>query len=159
MRRKRGFRTRGEVEAFLARVREELADGKRESGAVVAIDVTVTSAVDDYGRHLAEKGNKPGRIEDRLYSLRSFFTDGTVLLSALTPTRCTANYADLRSRQTRTGKPYAVDSHRSMLAEARMLLKWYLVAKGWLRSNPIETIEGKGRKGATPSEVIRAILV
>jgi hypothetical protein len=146
MRRKRGFRTRGEAEAFLARVRVELADGKRETGPVVAIDVTVATAIDAYGRHLAEKGNKLGPIEDRLYRLRSFFTDATALLSELTPTRCAAYYADLCSRQTRTGKTYAVDSHRSMLAEARMLLKWSLVAKGWLRANPIQSVEEKGKR-------------
>lgn len=40
-------------------------------------------------------------------------------------------------------KPFAVDSHRNMLAEARSLLKW-CVARRWLAQNPLDGVEGKG---------------
>jgi hypothetical protein len=43
-RRKRGFRTRGDAEAFLARVRTELADGTREIGVSFAEEVTIEHA-------------------------------------------------------------------------------------------------------------------
>jgi hypothetical protein len=130
MRRKRGFGTRGEAEAFLARVRVDITDGKREPGHPVSFDVSVSAAIEAYGRHLAEKGNKSGPMADTLYRLGRFFPDGTVLLSELTVAKCAGYYSELRSRTTRLMKPYAADSHRNMLAEARSLLKWCFTVKG-----------------------------
>lgn len=87
-----------------------------------------------------------GPQADTLYRLGKFFTDGEVLLSALTPAKCAGYYDALRSRVTRTGKGYAVDSHRNMLAEAKSLLRWCVVVKKWLRRNPLEAVEGKGKR-------------
>ena len=66
-RRRRGFETRTDAEAFLARVRVELEDGTREVGdPIVTAGVTVKHAIEAYGKHLAEKGLKARPIEDRL---------------------------------------------------------------------------------------------
>ncbi len=144
-RRQRGFASRTDAAAFLARLRTALADGTCEA-VVVASDVTVGAAIAAYGHHLAEKGNKPGPMADTLYRLRAFFTEHDERLSALTSVRCSAYYEALRTRVTRTGKPYAVDSHRNMLAEARSLLKWCVTARRWLPKNPLEGTEGKGKR-------------
>jgi hypothetical protein len=50
--------------------------------------------------------------------------DTATLLSDLTPPKCDGYYEALRTRVDETGKVYAVDSHRNMLAEARSLLKF-----------------------------------
>jgi len=146
-RRRRGFDTRTDAEAFLARVRVELGDGRREIGdPIVMPGVTVKHAIEAYGKHLAEKGLKARPIEDRLYRLGAFFTDGEALLADLTKATCAANYEALRTKiSPRTKKAYSVDTHRSMLAEARMLAKW-AIAKRWLRVSPLEGLEGKGKR-------------
>lgn len=146
-RRRRGFTERTKAEAFLARVRVELDDGTREIGdPIVADGVTVGHAIDAYGKHLTEKGLKARPIEDRLYRLRAFFTDEALLMADLTRATCAGYYEAIRTRLSpRTGEVYSVDTHRSMLAEARMLAKWCIV-KRWLRASPLEGIEGKGKR-------------
>ena len=146
-RRKRGFTTRGETEAHLARVRVELDDGTRRIGDPTVVEgVTVATAIEFYGAHLAAKGLKPGPNAERLRRLRAFFTDQTVPLTDLTTAKCRALYADLRQRVSpRTKRAYSVDSHRNTLAEARMLAK-FSVGKRWLRANPIDQVEGLGKR-------------
>jgi integrase len=147
MRRRRGFATRSDAEKFLARVRVELDDGTRRVGdPVVTLGVTVKHAIEAYGKHLTEKGLKARPIEDRLYRLGAFFPDGEALLAHLTKSACAANYEALRTKVSPlTKKPYSVDTHRSMLAEARMLAK-FCVGKGWLRASPLDGVEGKGKR-------------
>jgi integrase len=146
-RRKRGFTTRTDAEAHLARVRVELADGTRRIGdPVVTTGVTVKHAIEAYGKHLTEKGLKPRPIEDRLYRLRIFFPDGEAMVADLTHSVCAGYYEAIRTKVSpRTKKPYSVDTHRSMLAEARMLAKW-CITKRWLRTSPVEGVEGKGKR-------------
>ena len=146
-RRRRGFTERTKAEAFLARVRVELDDGTREIGdPIVAEGVTVGQAIEAYGKHLTEKGLKARPIEDRLYRLRAFFTDEALLLADLTRATCVGYYEAIRARVSpRTGVVYSVDTHRSMLAEGRMLAK-FCVGKRWLRASPLEGIEGKGKR-------------
>jgi integrase len=98
-----------------------------------------------YGKHLTERGLKPRPITDRLYRLKTFFPDGKVLLADLTSAKCAGYYERLRSAVSRIGTTYSVDTHRSMLAEARMLAKW-CIAKRWLRVSPLEGVEGKGKR-------------
>lgn len=137
-RRKRGFRTRTDAAAYLARVRVE-----RDSGAPgpvpVSLDVAVKDALEEYKRHLAEKGNKAGSITTTLHRLRAFFPDVAAVLSGLTPSVCTAYYDALRAG-------VAVDSHRNTLAEAKTFLRWCTAAKRWLSRNPLEGVEGKGKR-------------
>lgn len=144
-RRKRGFGTRTEAAAHLARVRVALAD-RPDEPIPVAPDVTVKVAIDAYEKHRREKGNKPQGLADTTYRLNAFFTEPDALLANLTPARCAAYYDALRTRVTRTKKPYSVDSHRNMLAEARSLLKWCATVKRWLLRNPLDGVEGKGKR-------------
>jgi integrase len=39
-----------------------------------------------------------------------------------------------------------VDSHRNILAEAKSFLRWCTVKKRWLARNPLEEIEGVGKR-------------
>ncbi|HXJ22080.1 MAG TPA: site-specific integrase [Polyangia bacterium] len=145
-RKRRGFESRGAAELFLAQVRIDLQTGERQIGDPVVVDgVTVEHAIQAYGRYLDEKGLKPGPNAERLRRLRAFFSDTTVMVSALTPAVCAAYYAALRMRTTKTGKPYSVDSQRNTLAEAKMLAKW-CVSKRWLRTSPLDGIEGMGKR-------------
>jgi len=145
-RRKRGFTSRTDAEAHLARVRVELADGTRQIGDPIVMEgVTVKDAIEAYGKHLTEKGLKPRPITDRLYRLGKFFPDATLALADVTKPMCAGYYEALRTRVSRVGKTYSVDTHRSMLAEARMLAK-FCVSKRWLRASPLEGVEGKGKR-------------
>ena len=146
-RRRRGFDTRKEAETFLARVRVELDDGTRQIGDPIVMEgVTVATAIAAYEKHLTEKGCKARPIDDRLYRLRAFFTDQELVLADLTRAKCSAYYEALRVLVSpRTGEVYSVDTHRSMLAEARMLMK-LCIARRWLRASPLEGVEGKGKR-------------
>lgn len=147
MRRRRGFLSRTDAAAFLSRRRTELADSRGQVGTPVAPpEVTVSAAIEAYEKHRREKGNKLGTLADTTYRLRAFFIEPDALLSDLTPGRCGGYYGALQARSTRTGKPFAVDSHRNMLAEARSLLKWCAVVKKWIGRNPLDGVEGKGKR-------------
>jgi len=88
-------------------------------------DKSVTEALDAYERYLLDdKGNKPGSVEDTLYRLGAFFPDGEVLLRDLSTRTCSGYYESLRTRKSRLGKSFSVDSHRNILAEARSFLRW-----------------------------------
>src|SRR5579863_3395781 len=98
-RRRRGFDTRKKAEAFLARVRVELDDGTRQIGDPIAAEgVTVSHAIEAYGKHLDEKGLKRGPNAERLRRLRAFFPDHEMLLSDLTTVTCAGFYESLRTR-------------------------------------------------------------
>src|SRR6185437_12341963 len=49
------------------------------------------------------------------------------------------------NRTTKYGKPFATDSHRNILAEAKTFLKW-CVGRGYVRTNPLEGVEGTGKR-------------
>lgn len=152
-RRKRGFATRGEAAAFLARKRVELLNGGGEVAAPVVCEVGVGEAIVAYGQHLTEKGNKPGPIADTLYRLRTFFPDVAIRLTDLTTVKCAGYYENLRTRVSRTGKVFSVDSHRNMLAEAKSLLKWCGAQKKWIpatRWTRSRAREAPPRQAATP---------
>src|SRR4051794_4805009 len=73
---RRGFRTRTEADAFLARVRTELDDGTRAGDAPAAFpDTTVSAAIDAYEHHRREKGNKVNGLGCTTYRLRTFFIE------------------------------------------------------------------------------------
>jgi integrase len=175
-RRKRGFENRGDAEKFLAKVRVELDNGTREAGApVTPLEVTVATAIEGYEKYRREKGNKEHALAATTCRLGTFFTDGEVLLVDLTPAKCATYYEALRTRRQpgrlkaclkaaakrkepswpadhEVGvpgcrcRPYATDTHRNTLAEAKSLLKWAVQVKRWLQRNPLEGIEGKGKR-------------
>jgi hypothetical protein len=49
-------------------------------------------------------------------------------------------------RRTRRGKAFSVDSHRNILAEAKTFLRWCLAKKKWLVRDPLEQVEGVGKR-------------
>jgi integrase len=110
-------------------------------------DKTVTEGLDAYRRYLLDdKGNKPGTVEDTMYRLGVFFPHGEVMLRDLNGKTCGGYYEALRTRKTRLGQPFSVDSHRNILAEAKSFLRWCTVKKKWLSRNPLEEVEGVGKR-------------
>ena len=110
-------------------------------------DKTVTEGLEAYRRYLLDdKGNKPGSVEDTMYRLGVFFPDGGVLLRDLNGKACGGYYEALRTRTTRLGQPFSVDSHRNILAEAKSFLRWCTTKKKWLTRNPLEEVEGLGKR-------------
>ena len=108
---------------------------------------TVNEARDAYEQFLLhEKGNKPRSVADTIYRLGVFFPDGDLLLGEITPQKCTALYVGLRERSTRNRKPFSVDSHRNILAEAKSFLRWCSAKKRWILRNPLEGVEGVGKR-------------
>ena len=81
-----------------------------------------------------------------MYRLGVFFPDGEVLLRDLNSKTCSGYYEALRTRNTRQGRPFSVDSHRNILAEAKSFLRWCTVKKKWLARNPLEEVEGVGKR-------------
>jgi hypothetical protein len=107
---------------------------------------SITEAKAGYEMYLRdEKQNKERSYTTTLWRLGIFFPDAELSLSALTPTKCAGYYQALRLRETKYGRPLAVDSHRNILAEARTFLKW-CTGKGFLRANPLEGVEGTGKR-------------
>src|SRR5262249_44376038 len=89
------------------------SDSRREAG-----EKTVQEALDAYEQYLlVDKGNKPGSVEDTMYRIGTFFSDKEMALGDLSTTKCEGYYQELRTRPTRTKKPFSVDSQRNILAE------------------------------------------
>ena len=146
-RRKRGFKSRGAAESFLAKVRIDLETGERRVGDPVVVQgVTVEHAIEAYVKYLTAKGLKPRPIEDRKYRLNAFFPDRALQLGDLTRATCAVYYEALRTCVSeRTKRVYSVDTHRAMLAEARMLMK-FAIGKRWLKGSPVDGVEGLGKR-------------
>lgn len=107
----------------------------------------VGDAIERYGEHLQEKGNKPASYQGTPLRLRCFFAKVlTQPLCAMTSPRCAALYRDLTTAKSeKTGRPLAVDTHRAYLADARSFCRW-AVKVGHLRKSPLDGIEGIGRR-------------
>ena len=134
----RFYPTKEKAEEIIRAVRREFA----KNG-----DKSVTEALDAYERYLLDdKGNKPGSVEDTLYRLGAFFPDGEVLLRDLSTRTCSGYYESLRTRKSRLGKSFSVDSHRNILAEARSFLRWCSTKRKWISRNPLEEVEGVGKR-------------
>ena len=109
-------------------------------------ETTIAEAKQIYEVYLRdEKQNKERSYTATLWRLGRFFPDGELSFVALTPSKCAGYYQALRGRETRYGKPLAVDSHRNILAEARTFLKWSM-SKGYLRANPLDGVQGLGKR-------------
>jgi integrase len=74
-----------------------------------------------------------------------FLPDAELPLSGLSSQMCGGYYQALRTRDTKYGKPLAVDSHRNILAEAKTFLNW-AVGRGYLRGNPLAGVVGTGKR-------------
>jgi len=79
--------------------------------------------------------------------IRTFFTDKEMALGDLSTTKCEGYYQDLRTRPTRTEKPFSVDSQRNILAEAKTFLRWSAAKpRRWISRSPLEEVQGVGRR-------------
>jgi integrase len=107
---------------------------------------TVQEGFDAYELFLRDdKGNKTRSAADTIYRMGVFFPDREMLLRDLTEKACSGYYDALRARKTRLGRPFSVDSHRAILAEAKTFLRW-CVKKQWTAKNWLEHVEGVGKK-------------
>lgn len=93
-----------------------------------------------------EKGNKPKSYLSTIWRMRRFFSDLYLPISELTARKCVGYYEALTKQPSRYKKPYATDSHRNILAEAKTFLKWCSQEKGWLSKNPLEEVQGQGKR-------------
>jgi integrase len=99
-----------------------------------------------YEQYLREKGNKESSIDQTMRKMRRFFGDLEVPLSALTRKRVERYYDELKKTKKKDGTLLSVDYHRNTLAEARTFLKWCATKKKWIESNPLDGVEGIGRR-------------
>ena len=107
---------------------------------------TIGEAKEAYEVYLRdEKQNKKRSYTATIWRLGVFFSDDELGLSSLGPSKCASYYSALRNRTTKYGKPFATDSHRNILAEAKTFLKW-CVGRGYVRTNPLEGVEGTGKR-------------
>ena len=109
-------------------------------------ETAIAEAKQEYEVYLRdEKQNKERSYTATLWRLGVFFPDADLSLSALTSQKCAGYYQALRFRETKYGKPLAVDSHRNILAGAKTFLNWS-VGKGYLRTNPLGGVLGTGKR-------------
>lgn len=145
------FREEGGAETKRTFPTKEEAEKQRKQWlGVIAewIGVTVEKSIDAYEIHLRQaRGNRKGSANTTVYRVRYFFRPWLVeLLEVLTPAKCEKRYAQIVTEPSEhTGKPLAPDTHRNTLAEAKTFAAW-CVGKGWLRSNPLEAVEGQGKR-------------
>jgi integrase len=133
----RNFETEAEAVQVVRSVNREIRKSE---------ETTIAEAKERYEVYLRdEKQNKERSYTATLWRLGTFFPDEELCLSALIPSNCASYYTALRTRTTKYGKPLATDSHRNILAEAKTFLKWS-VGKGYLRANPLEEMEGTGKR-------------
>jgi len=147
------YSTQEEADAAIAALRNEINRPKK----------TIRDALNDYETYMRDdKGNKENSIDQTGRKLRRFFDALDVALTDLTPDKCAALYQAMRTSKrkpqkrnplpdgkvpapTTEPKPISVDYHRNALSETKTFLRW-CVKKGWLPSNPLEDVEGVGRR-------------
>jgi integrase len=106
---------------------------------------TTETALTEYKRQLAAKGNKQESIDVTVWAIEQFFPVALVL-HLLSTKRCQKLYEDLRTRASkRTMKPLAADTQRNVLAQVKSFLAW-CVERGWLRENPCAGVKGIGKR-------------
>ncbi|HEX3901282.1 MAG TPA: tyrosine-type recombinase/integrase [Polyangia bacterium] len=127
-RRKRGFGTRGEAEAFLARVRTALADGVLEAHR--RTEVTLAVVADEWLRHHSAVRLRAHRDNVQRWKTIGEFFGQSAALSDVTPSRI----MELRSRLDGDGlAPATVNRHLALL---RTVLA-YGVTAGYLQNSPV----------------------
>lgn len=127
-RRKRGFSTRGEAEAYLARVRSALSDGVLEAHR--RGEVSLGSVADEWLReHSAVRLRSHNDNVERWRRLAAFFGPTTVIRD-VTPSRI----LELRGSLSREG--FAPATVNRYLALLRTILN-FSVAAGYLQASPL----------------------
>lgn len=135
---------------------EVIKGAKAIVGAAASTIEKAIGAYEVFMRH--EKGNKSRSVDATGFRLRCFFDGhlelpvyrlnaalGEKLYGAFLPTTATEGKTIPPVRLKPDGKPYAVDSHRNMLAEAKTFGAW-MHDKKYVRANPFADIRGKGRR-------------
>jgi len=132
------YETEGEAKQVIRSLKRHL---DRESSE------TIGQARDKYELFMrTEKQNKRNSVVATICRLEAFFPEAEEPLVDLTPKRCQDLYDAVCLRKSeRTKKVLSVDTQRNALAEAKTFLTW-CVGKGWLPTNPLLLVEGKGRR-------------
>jgi integrase len=127
----------GEAQQAVAKLKAQIAEVK----------LTVNSALTQYEKYMRdEKGNKENSVAQTMIRLRRFFSDAELGLVDLDEGTCAGYYEKLRTMPGKHGQPVSVDYHRNVLAESRSFLKWCLVKKKWIAVNPLDRVEGVGKR-------------
>ncbi len=127
-RKKRGFTTRGDAEAFLARVRTALADGVLEAHR--RADVTLAVVASEWLRHHSAVRLRAHRDNVQRWKTTGEFFGQSAALSDVTPSRI----MELRGRLVGDGLASAtVNRHLALL---RTVLS-YAVTAGYLQTSPV----------------------
>jgi len=103
-------------------------------------------ALDAYELYMRyDKRNKLNSVLTTRYRLDLFFEGFNRTLEDLGQAECARRYERLRMHQGRRGKPISDDCQLNILAETKTFFRWCVKQK-WLKSNPLEAVEGKGRR-------------
>ncbi|MBE7450541.1 MAG: tyrosine-type recombinase/integrase [Kofleriaceae bacterium] len=147
------FSTKEAADAAIAALTDEINRPKK----------TIRDALNDYETYMrVDKGNKENSIDQTGRKLRRFFDDLDIALNDLTFAKCEALYTAMRTSKRKPQKrnpppagstptpvpepkSISVDYHRNALSETKTFLRW-CVKKGWLASNPLEDVEGVGKR-------------
>jgi integrase len=127
------------TEAAAKRLRRDIEE------ELAAEAVTVSEAIDLYGRHLEQKGNRPRSIDTTIRRLRAMLSNADMVLVDLTANACMRLYEELRARPTRSGRVVKTDTHRNTLTETRTFLRW-AGQRGWVHGDPMAKVKGIGRR-------------
>lgn len=116
---------------------------------------TIRECLDAYEKARREGGElKEVSVAETARRLDAFFPDKNLLLRQFDKARAVACYEAFAERKKtiwRDGKraegtePISADYHRNTLIEARSFARW-CVGQGWIRENPFDGIDGKGRR-------------
>jgi integrase len=111
-------------------------------------EVTVAKAIDMYADHLAERGRRETSIQRATAHLRTVFVDLDAVLADVGPAQAAQLYEGLRTRKSKMGRPFSVDTHRNALNECGMFGRW-AARKKLIVADPFAEIEpvGKRRRG------------
>ena len=148
------FKTKEAADAALAALVEKINRPEK----------SIRDALKGYETYMRdEKGNKASSIDQTGRKLRRFFDDLDVALTDLTSEKAEALYVALRTSKRKPqkrkeqpdgtapvapvaeAKTISVDYHRNALSEAKTFLRW-CGKKKWLATNPLEDVEGIGRR-------------
>lgn len=125
---------------------EEAANEEKRNIEARICNVTIAMAIDEYERHLVDK--ETIGYEETTRRLRLFFAEVLdMMLGRLTPERGKKLYDAFRARMLSDGKtPISVAYHRAALINARSMLKHCKTEMRWITENPLEEVEGKGKR-------------
>lgn len=141
----RDGRTTSRLHESESEAKQAAARLKRDIGAAPAL--TVEEALDAYEIYMKhDKGNKANSVAQTIIRLKRFFVAPDVALIDLDEATCATYYEELRTKPGKNGKPVSVDYHRNVLAESRSFLRWCVMKKKWLPINPLEGIDGVGKR-------------